>query len=395
MSAGWSESSLEEWEQDRQDLRAELLPHTQITSLRAAWLLGRFLNELRFHLEVTWILSRDNEPIRTTQLWTDSAVLIQRLLNGRGDGAIVEFERARSNWERLFKSEWHSEEIAAANECLLRHLRHGEQLPDGDSEVDYLARVCRTPTESTRQMCEGIAAALPAAYRSAFRLGQIADQLIHPPLNSRIVRIGRPMAGGSSWLGTSLNVPSSGERALIPPNQLTLPWPNSDWLRSCTHHHADFCRQLEDRQISRPLNWADGAPLSRILDDLTACVPDAESDSIEAATGLTRQGQQLLQRLRLTLDHSTKEVNSEYVQVPTRLSPRLYRLFLHFLNSGEECTPTRWIGENWSLFCPGSSTLSDASVHTSISQLNNLLNGHQVSISSDGGYKLIRTGRTT
>ena len=388
MSTDRPEQSLGPLEPDRLTLRVRVRPYTKSSPIQAAWDLGRICNEMRFRFQTAWIRYSDDDPPRTIQLWTDAAALIRRIMGVQKLDAIETLERARRTWEQTFGNMWHCEDILEAEMCLKRYLHENEPLPVGANEIDFLMSICQHITKNMKQLGIDLLTAFPPSIRSAFCLGQIADELIHPPLCSRVVRVVRATGTFRGWQESLAIRAHTQERVLLAPNQITQPWPDANWRRAVAHQHAEFCDSTGAEKDPNIFGWNDETALIRILDDLAACVDDIDVSTNQAST-LTRRGLRNSRELGLTLDVSGKRLRSARCGTEAKLAPRLCSLLIHYLNRGDVPTPAQWLSKNWGLFVPNRPTLEVDSVRTTISQLNELLKNHGVTISpGEGGYTI-------
>jgi len=383
-------------EQDRLALRVEIDPNRIQPPLIAAWELGRLCNEMRFRFEFAWIRYCDNEPDRTAQLWADTAALIRRTEIDSQSRCLAAYEYVMNRWRQMFCSQWHSETILEAVACLNRHRYDGEDLPISGNEVDYLKSISRPATDLMQPFMNIVSSALLPNLKSTFRLGLFADELIHPPLCSSVVQIVRPTATlpEVSWSSTR----SEDQCSHLPvPNHILQPWPSQGWMRSFELQYPEFLKEQNGLPRSAPFRWNERTELSRILDDVTASVEHMAVEHVDTDTGndvtnrLIPRGVRMLNGLGLSLDLSNSQLHSRTNEQSERLSPRHCNLLVFLLNRADTPTTTAWFSANWGLFVPRSSTLSEDSVRTAISQLNDILRGHGAVISSgSSGYSIQR-----
>lgn len=397
MSTDGSNERLHRVEDDRRSLRVEILPTDEQTALQAAWLLGRLCNEMKFRFQSAWILFRDHEPIRTVTIWADLPVLVERtLIDVNAAWSVTETLRnTRTSWEQAFQSEWHSEELENANRTLRGYLMDGESLPNAVGEIDFVQFVSRYPADLWDEFSSRFMAASPEELRVTFQLGQIADQLIHPPFNPRAIHIDRdePSLGTVASRATDAN----GDRASAHWNQSTLSisnwalrvpqqrsgvWPDAEWHRALHHAWARYCHLTLQEVTPLPTTWSPATTAAAILDRLEMDIHDTELEErrvVESdgegpiVDALSSRGERVRRRLQLTVDMTGRTVSRMELESPVPLPPRLFRLFIYFLNQGDVQTTASWIGENWMLFSPRGNAISVDSVYAAIHQLDSSL----------------------
>lgn len=435
MSSISSDSNLHQLEDDRDALRVEITPGRYVTASKAAWLLGRLCNEQRFRFQSAWIECRDSEPARTLEVWVDMRELVAQVQDNSEavfqlTGAI---DAARTSWESGFDSEWHNEEVVEANEMVRRYRFEHSDLPHNLQEVDYLDHISSNAVTILKHLHHRLFQHFAEPLQRAFELGQIADQLIHPNLNSHIFRFecdpspAIEQRGSSASAAGSLNVPATEQpgssasdtgslnfpaphwnvgtvdsyartndahRYLRLPNQLSGPWPNAEWLREAQHKYASFCQCTNQRVTRAGAHWTSEIPISDRLDFLEACIDAAEPDDrVESnvnasANSLTKRGERSARSLGLTLNSSRMEIQTADT-IASRLPPQGFRLLVYFLNRYPDTTSTTTLCENWSLVSPQrKSIISANSVHAAISQLNSALERTGLRIISENGYRI-------
>ena len=228
MSADFPYADLTSLEEDRATLRVEIT-RAQVDPLEAAWLLGRVLNELQFRLKLAWICFDIGDPAWIQAAWSDINYLVEQLdeefslVTTIRDGV----EDSRSGWESAFQSEWHSEAIEDAIEMYGRRGIEGGGYPNHLSYMQFLDEISSLPDQIVTPLIQQLKASLPPDKRKALELGQLADQLIHPPLWERILDwTPRPENLETSWE----ELPPPIEPSRLPlPNGLTGPWPDARW----------------------------------------------------------------------------------------------------------------------------------------------------------------------
>ncbi len=386
MSTDPPDSTLRELENDREALRVDINPASNVKPIEGAWFLGRLCNEQRFRLQTAWIMCRDSEPQQTLQVWADMGGLVARIVDDPEAVSQLReaIDRARTNWEGGFGSEWHSEQLVDANEEIRRYRFGCETLPINFQEVDYLAHISSYVVEIFRTLHHQLIRGFAETSHRAFELGQVADQLIHPPLNNRVFQDWREPPSASGWQGflvsgtEDLDLGAESRRWYVQlPNQLRDPWPNTEWLRGAEHIHAMFC-QCTNQQVTRlSARWTAPPPVSQMLDYFQNCIYDAEPDGTPESndeanvSSLTKSGVRAARQLNLALNFKTRHIRTIGNPASSGLAPRLFRLLVYFLNRHPDPTPTETLRANWSLISPTrESSISAGSVHAAINQMN-------------------------
>ena len=281
MSSDFSDQALRDLVRDRNALRIEVIPSAEITPIQAAWMMGRLCNELHFRLQRAWLFFPVDEPERTRQIWVDLAALIARIVDDfqAVSQTRTTIDRVRANWDSCNQSEWHSDENFQAIVTLGLYLDKGEPLPDGFGEVDYLADLSTRAATTVNELELHFRKVLSEPERLAFQLGRIADQLIHPLLSSRVFRIqgtlDTPVQLSGSWDcgDTSSGIRNERHwRDLRLPDQLRVPWPDSEWLREIEHIYARFCRCADQQATGLVASWTPATPAAHMLDALDNCI---------------------------------------------------------------------------------------------------------------------------
>ncbi|MCA9120192.1 MAG: hypothetical protein H6822_24075 [Planctomycetaceae bacterium] len=388
-------------EGDREALRVEFDPRGSRTQLEAAWLIGRLCNELRFRCQDAWLSFVDREPIRTAETWANLSLLVSDALPlDNVDAMLREIQELRNIWDRRFRCEDHSEELGRDNDSLKLHLYAGIDLPQGLTTIEFLIQATSIPTEIADSLHTMFLRGFPAVLSLTCQLGYLADQVIHPPYNLRAVQLRRNAPIESElWTATSEASPVWIIDRQLEPNAS---WPDAEWETQIIHVHTRLFRSLGLSPPSLPARMS-RATSADILDEFLTHIQDADvQDTVDAqpevaesnSSRLSRRGERKCRQLGITIDSQRMVVTRAYCDAD--LAPRLFRLFLFFLNRPEEAVTTHWLAENWILFSQNSPTCRPASVHSAIGALNSELAELQVEIRSEGaGYILDDFGRVT
>jgi len=415
MSTDRPANSQDEQRFDRQTLRVAIKPTDEFSPIQAAWLLGRLCNETRHRFQFAWIQFRDNEPERTAQFWSDIRRLAQEVTNHTAQSEVANFiQRTRASWECSFTSEWHSEELYSAN-CELRlNLAHGTLLPNPVNEITLIVQTVTCPTRLLSDFCADIGRHLSREFNSAFQLGNLADQIIHPPISERSVRVGQ--SPGEETANSTEVVPVDNERAPLPfsmncCDNTTQPsiesrlniserWPDYELLRDIQHSLAHYCRLIRIEYPWFASQWTVNTSKATILDDLQALTSDGELDDGDSGdqptvTRLTRRGQNQCRSLSLSIDLNRGNVDRTGHPTPIPFPPRLLRLLVHFLNRHGEPFTAQWIGENWRFFSPRTQPIPRDSVYSQINRINDLLSAIDLCLAAESNGYVLRDLRSS
>ncbi len=410
MSTDRPANSRSEQEFDQQILRVAILLNDEFSQTQAAWLLGRLCNEIQHRFRLAWIRYRDSEPERTTRIWSDLRRLAQE---ATADTALTgSIQQTKTQWESCFKSEWHSDAIYDADCVLRRHLFDGEQLPYAMSEINFIINSVQYPEDFLGELCTRIRSQLSTELDSAFQLGLLADQIIHPPLSDRSLRVDEnPVEGtdhnpeeqleneqtASPFLESSENEfadVSIGNRLHI--REI---WPHDELIRDIQHCLAQYCRIVDTEFPQFASRWTPNTSKSTILDELETLICDIELDDGEThehpiVDRLTRRGQRVCRSLSLSVDVVRGDVTRLGSPMPVHLPPRLSRLLVHFLNSHAEQFPARWIGEHWQHFSPRTNGISSGSVYAQINRINEILGVFDLCLDAEANGYVLRDLRS-
>ncbi|MCA9080685.1 MAG: hypothetical protein KDA58_09005, partial [Planctomycetaceae bacterium] len=191
---------------------------------------------------------------------------------------------------------------------------------------------------------------LPRNEQPAFRLGELTDQLIHPPLCRRAFQY-LPAREVSTEGAQELDSATTGIRR---PSTITWlegtsvgSWPDAEWLRTAEHALAHFSQCTGKKYEGIQSFCGDGASRSQILEVLKNYVFDLEGEPDDSdGLRLSHRGTAFAKRLGLEIDVNGRCISTGQLPTPRGLAPRQLMLLLYLLNQGGTPVPVATIAEN-------------------------------------------------